>query len=416
MRFEVASFIDAKKDASTMSLEIYNARIDKLAKSLPGRDEAKTDTSRGYVGWGPGEDAACADGRTVVHADWQALLADVQTPAREIHDFYFEAHTPSKPCECCAGSGKNKDYAELAEGFYRFGGGRWAGWGNGKLYQNEIDALLKHRRLMVREGDVVTPDNLKKYLFHHGHDAINRWILIPVRAENLGISTVDCFECVGTGLIPTDTTKIMLHMWTFDPLSGTSRVDTAKSVAPEELDEVKEFLREIAWEGVKRRFGWVSGDNMHPDIRYEENFRQDPSRPFVNKGWWDSSQQFRSFDHFKSEWGVDGDPDLNLVFDYRIVADQSHLDDNPFAHSELPEEFTLQVMMTHPRKGADRMLVINGCTPEDSEEIKNWLLKSFEVHGRHFAWAVGRAFGNEVVLEGQDPAEEENFLSAFMRP
>lgn len=398
-----------------MSRDVYNARITKVAKSLPGRDDDNTDVSRGYVGWGPQEDGMCDIGRYVEHEDWPALLGAIQTPAREIHDFYFEVHTPSENCECCSASGKNKDYAEMAEGFYLHGGGRWAGWGQEKLFQNEIDALVDEGRIRAKDGESITPENLKQYLGRMGHDAINRWILIPLRARNLGIDDNDCFECVGTGLIPTDATKILLHAWTFDPEAGTSRCDTAISVQPEELDEIQTFMNEHGWENVKKRFGWATGDNMYPNIRYEENFKLDPNRPFQNRGWWSSSQRFESLDEFKHKWGTDGDHDLNLIFDYRILADRSHLNDNPFAQSELPEEFTLQVLMTHPRKGVDRHLVIHGCTPEDGETIKNWLKASFEVHGRHFAWAAGREFGNEANVEVATEEDAFDPMKMLMR-
>lgn len=387
----------------TMSREIYNERVAKFGMTLPGRDDESTDCSRGYVGWGPGEDATCDQGRTVEHADWESALSAIQNPAREIHDFYFHVETPSKKCECCAGSGRNKDYAELYHGFYRHNGGRWAGWGDGPLHQNEIDALLEKGRLgRAKKGDV-TPANVKKYLGLGGHDAINHWILTPIRAANLGLDCNECFDCVGTGLVATAATRISLYMWTFDPMSGTSRVDTAEDVRMEETSEIRDYMADIGWEGVKRRFGWPSGDNMHANIRYEENFRRDPARPFNNKGWWSSSMRFNSLDAFKREWGMGGDPDLNLIFDYRIITDEGHFEDNPFASSELPETFAFQVIMTHPRKGADRTLLIENCSADDGEEIKNWLRQSYEVHGRHFAWAAGREFGNEK----RDDAEPE---------
>lgn len=392
-----------------MSREIYNERVANFGMTLPGRDDDSTDTSRGYVGWGPGEDATCGD-RTVEHADWPAALAALQNPAREIHDFYFHVDTPSEECGCCAGSGRNKDYAELFKGFYRHGGGRWAGWGDGRLYQDEIDALVEKNRIGPRgtkKGDV-TPENLHKFLGRMGHDAINHWILTPIRAAHVGIDCNECYDCVGTGKVPTAPTQISLYMWTFDPMSGTSRVDTAEDVRMEEVAEIRDYLVDVGWEGVKRRFGWPSGDNMHANIRYEENFRKDPDRPFVKKGWWDSSQRFRSLEAFKSEWGMGGKADLNLIFDYRIITDEDHFEDNPFASSELPETFALQVIMTHPRKGADRTLLIENCSADDGEEIKEWLRRSYEVHGRHFAWTLGREFGNEKQQE-EAPEQEASY-------
>lgn len=390
-----------------MSREIYNENVKKVGMTLPGRDDETTDTSRGYVGWGPGEDATCDQGRTVEHPDWPSAHAAMQNPAREIHDFYFDINTPSKKCECCAGSGRSKDYAELAEGFYRFGGGRWAGWGDGKLFQDEVDALVENRRLgrEAVKGEV-TPENVGRFLGRMGHDAINRWILTPIRAAHLGIDCNECYDCVGTGLIATAPSRISLYIWTVDPMAGTTRVDTAEDVRLDEIDEIREYLNEIGWEATKRRFGWPSGDNMHPNIRYDENFRQDPARPFRTKGWWSSSQRFGSLDAFKREWGMGGDVDLNLIFDYRIITGKAHFADNDFASTELPETFSLQILMTHPRKGADRTLLIENCTSEDADEIKSWLRRSFEVHGRHFAWAAGREFGNE---EHREVAPEEPY-------
>lgn len=395
-----------------MSRDIYNENIKKVGMTLPGRNDESTDVSRGYVGWGPGEDATCDQGRTVEHPDWPSVHAAMQNPAREIHDFYFDINTPSERCECCAGSGINKDYAELAEGFYRFGGGRWAGWGDGRLHQDEVDALVERRRLGrdAVKGEV-TPDNVGKYLGRLGHDAINRWILTPIRAKHVGIDCNECFDCVGTGLIATAPTRISLYIWTVDPMSGTTRVDTAEDVRTDEIDEIREYLNEVGWEGVKRRFGWPSGDNMHANIRYEENFKRDPDRPFQKKGWWSSSQQFESLDHFKRDWGMGGDTDLNLIFDYRIITDDAYFQDNAFASSELPDTFDLQLIMTHPRKGADRTLLIENCTAEDGEEIKDWLRRSYEVHGRHFAWAAGREFGNEK--EREAGAEQEAAYDAM---
>jgi hypothetical protein len=93
------------------------------------------------------------------------------------------------------------------------------------------------------------------------------------------------------------------------------------------------------------------------------------------------------------------DVDWNLIFDYRVIASEEYREENPFADTELPEEFTLQILTTHPRKGADKVLEVQGCVREDGQEIKEWLLRSYEVHGRHFAWAVDRKFGNEVEPE-----------------
>jgi len=380
-----------------MSREIRNQRILDLAKKLPGREDP-TDQSRGYVGWGPEEDYTCEPGRTVYHATWQDFLGAVQTPAREIHDFYFEHHVESEDCACCAGSGKNEKYAELERNFH---GPR--GWGK-NLSQEEIDALAEAGRLgrNVGKGDV-TPETLGRHLGPIGHDAINRWILVPVRAKRLGISTDDCFECVGTGKVPVADAVIKLHVWTFDTAAGTSRVDTVQSIAPDEIGEVRQFMEETGWEGVKRRFGWAVSDNMHPEIVYEDDWDTFGSRKPAMKG----EPSFRGIDGAYQTWkhyGSGFDTDLNLVFDYKVIAPPEARDQD-FAGSQLPERFGLRIWMTHPRKGTDVIVAIREATREDAEDIKEFLRRSFEVHGRHFAWAAGRAFGNEKEREEEPQTE-----------
>lgn len=393
-----------------MSREIRNQRVLEAVKKLPGRDEEIADASRGYVGWGPHEDAMASDGRTVEHATWQDLLGAIQNPAREVHDFYFAHHVETEECSCCAGSGKNRDYAELEAGFYSSGSGRWRGWGN-RLRQEEIDLLIENRRLgRVSKGEV-TPENLYKHLGRIGHDAINRWILTPARAKHLGIPVDDCFECVGTGYIPVSDATIQLHVWTFDIEAGESRVDTALHVPLEEIEEVREFMEKVGWEGVKRRFGWAIGDNMHPDIEYVEDWQAFTERKAKLTG----EPSFRGKDGGFPTWQhfhTGPDPDLNLVFSYKVVA-PIEARDEMFAGTELPETFGLIIWMTHPRKGTDVVNYVREARREDEPDIKAFLRQSFEVHGRHFAWAAGRAFGNEI--ERDEPeAPDESSTSIFL--
>lgn len=403
------------------SVEVYNERVRRAMLNLPGRCDDTTDVSRGFVGWGPHEDYTYKSGRTIEHDDWQAALAAIQNPVREIHDFYFSHHVPSEECACCDGSGVNKDYAELARGFYYRGGGRWAGWGDRELYQNEVDALVDNNRLENAKKGEVTPQNLHKHM-RWGHDGINRWILIPLRARNIGIDCNECFDCVGAGFVPVDRAKIQLNIWTFDPLNGTSRVDYVKSVQLDEVEEIRDFLNEVGWEAVKKRFGWPAGDNMYSTIRFAENFTTDTKRSFGardahghKKFGWATPERFRSFAAYKQRW-FNCRTDMNLIFDYRVVASDDHHQDNPFADTELPEEFTLQLLITHPRKGVDKVIEVQGCTKGDQQDIEELLLRSFEVHGRHFAWAVDRKFGNEVeadeIHEEPEP-ESMNFWTGM---
>lgn len=392
-----------------MSREIHNQRMLDAARNLPGRGSPH-DVSRGYVGWGPDEEATMGKGKTARHATWQDMLGAIQNPAREIHDFYFQHHVESEPCPCCDGSGKNRDFAELDRGFYRSGSGRWRGWSE-TLTQEEIDLLVGDGRLLNARKGEVTPQNLRDHLGRMGHDLVNKWILLPARAKSLGIPIGDCFECVGTGKVPMSEATIMLHAWTFDAVAGTSRVDTALDVRLPELDEIREFMATVGWEGVKRRFGWAVGDNMYPEIVYADDWNAFVDRRPEMKG----RPSFRGRDGAHPTWRhfhVGPDTDLNLVFDCKVVA-PAEARHETYAGSELPERFGLLLWMTHPRKGTDVVNAIHEATPEDAAEIKAFLRKSFEVHGRHFAWAVGRRFGNEEV-HGADFDGSDETRSPFL--
>jgi hypothetical protein len=150
---------------------------------------------------------------------------------------------------------------------------------------------------------------------------------------------------------------------------------------------------------------------MHPQIQYEADWKFGDGRKVMRAGqkggWWDTCRTHETWDEFRRNW-IGGDVDLNLVHDYRIVAPHDH-SSHPFSSSELPEVFGIQIWMTHPRKGADSMLAIKEADPSCAEELKTFLRASHLVHGRHFAWAVGREFGNEAEVEARESPEIGGF-------
>lgn len=415
-----------------MSEEVHNSRVIKIASSLPGSgcdDDVgyigiMTDGSRGSTLWVPDGDETRKPGKTVRHQDWQTGLAALQNPARDIHDFYFEPHIPAETCACCAGSGKNKDFQELFKGFYRSGGGRWAGWGDRILMDDELDYLHDRGRFGVTPRRKITGLNYRRYFeTFFGTDAVDQWRLTPIRAKHLGISTNDCEECVGKGLSPSAPARISLNVWTFDPAKGTSRVDVIEDVRMDELEEVREYLSQIGWDGVMRRLGWAVGDNLHSAIPYERHRTTYPLRRFKRRSLasFGDDIAFKTFSQFADRFDL-CDPalasdttrfdSLNLVFDCWIHAPDGYEEENPFASSELPENFSLSVWMSHPRKGADRLIFIEDCSRKDGELIRSMLARSFAVHGRHFSWAVGREFGNE---DRPEEVEEDEFTNSTMR-
>lgn len=101
-----------------------------------------------------------------------------------------------------------------------------------------------------------------------GHDAINEHILIHARAKRLyGLSAEECRcpRCKGEGYVRTGPDRLYLYVWMAHPRKGATRGIDIKSVQPEDLPEVKAWLRE-AWEIHKRHWAWA----LAPDTRAEE--------------------------------------------------------------------------------------------------------------------------------------------------
>lgn len=367
-------------------------RLKQIALTLPGRDDETTDTSRAYAGWGPDEDSTYGGGRTVRHADWETAKAEImqESAPRVLHDFYFNVHTPTKSCVCCNESGISLEYDELSRGFYRSGGGRWSGWGDA-LEQDEIDLLVAEKRLGfdTKVGDV-TPENIKEHLGWMGHDGINRYLVTPLRAKKLGIDTSLCEECEGVGHVPTAPTKLRLFMWTFAE-DGTSRVDTAENVSLDELDEIREFTRQTGWEGVRDRFGWVTGETG-PNIVFEND---DPRVPSKQGRHWDEDRLYGSFEEFHAEFG-DAIPAFNVAHDYTIFCEDKYFEAGIGEKGELPEQFSLLIAMTHPRKGASRYIFVSNCKAENGDDLKKWLRTSYDEQAPRFAWSSGTALENDA--------------------
>jgi len=119
----------------------------------------------------------------------------------------------SQKCIVCDGSGYNKETKQLADDWYDFNntGEKWCD----KITQEEVDALIKHGRLMdfthkfVRgKGNIKIkpkPQITAKMVNEWGrnglrHDAINKWICIETRAKRLDIFG-KCELCDGNGEI-----------------------------------------------------------------------------------------------------------------------------------------------------------------------------------------------------------------------
>lgn len=125
----------------------------------------------------------------------------------------------SQPCKPCDGSGRGAAMKQLADDFYDFAGTgrRWCD----QITDDEVAALLTEQRLM-RFPEPITAQRVNDAeRQHHVHDAINRWILIRIRAERLHVAG-SCEYCAGEGEHWfTDEVKRLYDKWErYDPPTG----------------------------------------------------------------------------------------------------------------------------------------------------------------------------------------------------
>jgi hypothetical protein len=372
-----------------MSVDVHNTRIEQMALTLPGEDDEFTDDSRGDVSWGLSSEKDQCPTLSVRHPDWASLAASIRS-GRIVHDFFFRIEKPEVSCESCAGSGRNKDYAELETGFHRSGGGRWAGWGEGELLQSEVDALVERRRLGSAKAGPITPKNIRRYIVRSGRP-LECYEVIKQRAAHLGIDCNRCFDCLGTGLVTEVPNRLVLFMWTFDPGLNDGRIEAAE-VRLEDLQDIRDTLA-LAWESLMSRFGWAIGDVRHPTIRYIRDLKQAPSAPFEKEEWWDDCYHYTSFKEFLSAGFQAGAFFESPIVSYHIFADSGLRIHDHQPGCDLPKEFSLHFVMALPLSATAIKIVIERCTATDGDDLHYMLLKSFRAHERHFTWASGRTSG-----------------------
>lgn len=151
-----------------------------------------------------------------------------------------ELHLPK--CDECDGDGYSAEARAIAQTFYahQIGFGPEAealAWHN-KIGQAEVDHLVAEGRLRVLRKREPTADNPRDWEWvseprtaaeinaentrggMHGHDAINRMLLVAFRCDRLGIKA-DCAQCAGQGDIGTDEQRKAIEDWKgAEPPSG----------------------------------------------------------------------------------------------------------------------------------------------------------------------------------------------------
>ena len=130
---------------------------------------------------------------------------------------YINPYPGPLTCNLCVGSGYNTATNQIADEFYDLDGDGSRRWCN-SITEDEVQALVDQGRLMdfthtwrhgegwrrreddyIPTADEVNAWNRKPDLF--GHDSINQWILVEVRAKRLGVFG-KCPVCNGEGTLP----------------------------------------------------------------------------------------------------------------------------------------------------------------------------------------------------------------------
>ena len=90
----------------------------------------------------------------------------------------------------------------------------------------------------------------------HSHDAINRNIMIEVRAKRLGVYGL-CSKCNGRGSVYTEPhAHVNLVLWMLHPRKGCSRGIEIKNIKQKDLPKVFTYLTEAAKRNAQR-FGRI---------------------------------------------------------------------------------------------------------------------------------------------------------------
>jgi hypothetical protein len=352
----------------------------------------------------------------------------------QVFDFYFELERPSIDCPDCAGTGKNKLYAELAAAFYT-GQGRseWNGWGEGLLTEEEVkalvdngrlwditrpfvegvtitkedlfskyeiddDALVKHiqdSRIHVLPGERLRLDGVKLKLKGYPtpqevlafarsqrggiHDGINRMILIPLRAKHLGIDDKDCPECLGTGRVHVAPFGLVLNAWIGSVVQERFQVVKVNDVQPEEIEAIRTMMADHSRRQEQVVADLLSGGPV-------------PMAPIAERkpqegGSWGGDIGLRSAQEFHDNWDR-SIPDLNVVFGFAFwPASGEHT--GPVS-DRIPDG-SMVVSMAHPRKGAVRSILVRNVSEADRPVLGKALSKlMLDRHRSFFAWATGR--------------------------
>lgn len=162
------------------------------------------------------------------------VKAGFDWPVGKIWTGFLNPHYQhSKKCPFCEGSGLNPETKKISDDWYDFGHDRndpdrvrWCD----RITQDEVDALVKHGRLMDFTHTWTSENGWKEKKPPYrptaeevnawsqqggfgGHDSINHWICTEARARRLGVYG-KCKHCKGDGsLWRTPKDKVLAEAW-----------------------------------------------------------------------------------------------------------------------------------------------------------------------------------------------------------
>jgi hypothetical protein len=259
------------------------------------------DLNPNYPFWGPHEDYMWKkEGwESPIHRDGWGNFDMNLDDLNEVVHFYFQVGRSSMSCPTCGGpeggNGVHPDGQWISESFYpfsspfrertadderaiailrSFGGAdhrpihghgsfpyeetlkkygpefrtfceemsRGDGFWCDKITQDELDALVEHKRITDQTLDEVNNANAP-HSRGMGHDEINRYILVETRCNRMGVPRT-CDSCGGRGIVFTEpSAHVNLVLWLIHPRKGASRGVEIKNIHKHDLPDVYKFLR-----------------------------------------------------------------------------------------------------------------------------------------------------------------------------
>ncbi len=161
----------------------------------------------------------------------------------EVVNFYFFIDRKNHECPCCQGSGLNKETNELSRSWYDFEetGKRWCD----NINDSEVGALWENYRLRCDFESKPTAQEVNALQKQHNiHDAINRWICVKKRAEDLGVyGNCENDGCVDGIIYDEPNATLKLQLWFILPRKCASRGVVVNRITQEDLPKVIEYLK-----------------------------------------------------------------------------------------------------------------------------------------------------------------------------